>query len=514
MLERFGLRQADLQHKVLAFKLAAGAVVGRRFTAAVGKMWRNRSGGTGQRERGDRYHNTDEGDFWIDKEGIPHWNGEELRHLREYKARVRLEYEALTGDSDYAREKRASFGLRLTRGLTGKAWDAIDHLLVDLDPLKVDGGHRLVVAALDKLDKAEVLQKQQRFDDFFKRCTRKHGQGIADYIRERERKYSELRELDKTTQLSDDLYAYFLLEGARLQDSQKKLVTLVADSEFDTTAFKKTLTTNFHDLHLTERRAGRDDHQERWHGKPRFGGRRREKDRALWAGESEDEEEGPSEEESEGSFEEVDAAESETVPSDEGASQDEELMEAYVSYDKARQNLRTQQRERGFYKKKPLQQRGQRTPEERRAAIAAQKKKSRCGACGGIGHWAGDPECPKKGGGKGAQGRGGARKKERAEQSYFTIDDGHEMFESTVFAADAGSASSGWQTITSPPVAAQEGADAAEERRKEKVRHALMELRTVKELKAELRDLGLPVSGLKADLVARLFRATGGRTSG
>ena len=145
-------------------------------------MWKTRSGGTAQGSRGDQYRSTSEEDFWIDKEGIPHWDGVDLRHLRQYKARVRLEHETLSGDSDYAKEKRANFGPRLTRGLTGKAWDAIDHLLLDLEPLKQDGGHRLVISALDKLDKAEVLQKQQRFDDFFKRSVRRHGQEITDYI--------------------------------------------------------------------------------------------------------------------------------------------------------------------------------------------------------------------------------------------------------------------------------------------------------------------------------------------
>ena len=57
------------------------------------------------------------------------------------------------------------------------------------------------------------------------------------------------------TKFSDDLYAYFLLEGARLKDDQKKLVTMVADNEFETKSFIKTLRTNYHDVHVTEKRA-------------------------------------------------------------------------------------------------------------------------------------------------------------------------------------------------------------------------------------------------------------------
>ena len=238
---------------------------------------------------------------------------------------------------------------------------------------------------------------------------------------------------------------------------------------------------------------------------------------------------------------------------------------------KARQNLRAQQKERGFYKKKP-HGRKHPTSEEKKKAIAAQKKKSRCGACGQIGHWAGDPECPKKstkydkrkggsGGGGRSQGKKGgysSRPRDRSQQSFFTIDDDHEAFNDRACMVEEietqSVGSGGWQKIPPPPpykashewlksgkeaksrgepptetmTGALTGAvrmvkipkvDPAsqgdwanpEEERKEIVRKALMELRTCKELKAELRDLGLPVSGLKADLVNRLWRATSGR---
>ena len=55
--------------------------------------------------RGDR---EEDRDFWIDKEGIPHWNGVDMVHLKQYRARVRLEYETIIGD----REERAQAGHR------------------------------------------------------------------------------------------------------------------------------------------------------------------------------------------------------------------------------------------------------------------------------------------------------------------------------------------------------------------------------------------------------------------
>ena len=88
--------------------------------------------------------------------------------------------------------------------------------------------------------------------------------------------------MDPNTQLSNDLYTYFLLEVSRRQDQQKKLGTLAEDREFDTQAFVKTLSTNFEDLHLTERRSGPSDNHLRRHG--RFVKRGRGGDSALATG--------------------------------------------------------------------------------------------------------------------------------------------------------------------------------------------------------------------------------------
>ncbi len=60
--------------------------------------------------------------------------------------------------------------------------------------------------------------------------------------------------IDATTKLNDDLYAYFLFEGTRLKDDQKKLAMMVADNEFGTKSYIKTLRTNYHDVHLFELR--------------------------------------------------------------------------------------------------------------------------------------------------------------------------------------------------------------------------------------------------------------------
>ena len=82
--------------------------------------------------------------------------------------------------------------------------------------------------------------------------------------------------------------------------------------------------------------------------------------------------------------------------SDKGASEDDEIHEAYAAMDKMRKSYRDQrkklkdmQKSRGFF-------RGEFTVEERAKAIEQEKSRSRCGACGRLGHWAGDSICPNK----------------------------------------------------------------------------------------------------------------------
>jgi hypothetical protein len=121
------------------------------------------------------------------------------------------------------------------------------------------------------------------------------------------------------------------------------------------------------------------------------------------------------------------------VGSDDGASQDEDVAEAYAAYDQARAQLKDQQKRRGFFKAT-----GTLTFEERKAAIKKEKAVTSCAACGQKGHWAGDDACPKKDQskpradlkqvhqrGKIAMGKGGGKQrgKKRPEQGFFVLDD-------------------------------------------------------------------------------------------
>ena len=121
--------------------------------------------------------------LYVDKDGIPHWDGANIGLLRQYRLRVGIEFETTMGESEGAKEKRATLGLRLTRGLTGRAWTVVEPLLVDMKSLKTEGGHNLILKNLETLDKEEVVRKQMKFDEFFKRSFRKRGTDMGTYLR-------------------------------------------------------------------------------------------------------------------------------------------------------------------------------------------------------------------------------------------------------------------------------------------------------------------------------------------
>ena len=350
---------------------------------------------------------TFEEELYVDKEGIPHWDGENMALLREYKKRVLIEFNTQSATTDAGKEKRANLGLRLTRGLSGKAWKMVEPLLEDMVPLTQTGGHELIILALEKLDKVAIVRKQQKFDDFFKRSRRKRGMEIKEYVQQFHRRYEELKELDKGTRLSDDLYAYFLLEGALLTDDQKRLIIMCANNQYETVLFEKTLETNYHDLHLSEQRtsrfekaqapgAGKSAGKSGKKGGGKKGGRGPGKayftdydpDGAHESYEYEEDEEECDVCDPDDAYEVDEGVDD--IASDAGASEDPEINNAYAAYDQARAKVKEMQKRRGFFKAE-----GTLTFEERKAAIDKRKQNSDCGACGQVGHWAGDPECPK-----------------------------------------------------------------------------------------------------------------------
>lgn len=68
-----------------------------------------------------------------------------------------------------------------------------------------------IVAVLEGLGEEVITKKKEQFENFFRYGYRERGETIPGYIRRKEELYVRMRQIHATTQLSDDLCAYFML---------------------------------------------------------------------------------------------------------------------------------------------------------------------------------------------------------------------------------------------------------------------------------------------------------------
>ena len=364
--------------------------------------------------------------FWkddeivVDRDGIPHFSGMYPHLMREYRRRVLFAYGNLEGSGDDEEKekkslakKRSRFARKLLDALHGEAFRCCQDLLLEADKLKEPKGYEHILKSLQQIEKAGVIRKTEAFDQFFDKCYRRRGQTIDSYLRQRKQDWNDLQDIAEGVQMSDDLLAYFTLKNIGLSKEDKRQILLANQSTYNMEGIEKALRVSFFDVHEKEKKdwgngqpKGR---QPKGYGKRQFAHLAGEEDEGA-AEEAEYPEDPEYEDGGPDSYahaaEGDDEAEGEDGGSDEGASGDDAVYEAYATYKESRQKLRDVQRARGFLKPKD----GGGMTEERRQAVAREKSRTRCMACGKLGHWAGDPECG-KGGSKGRQkpgkGRGG-----------------------------------------------------------------------------------------------------------
>ena len=365
----------------------------------------------------------------VDRDGIPHYTGADPSLMREYRRRVIFAYNSLDGEGKDATEeardlarKQGRFARRLIDGLHGEAWKAVQDLTLDLAKLKEKEGYKHVLAALQSIEKIGIIKKTEAFDAFFLGCHRKRGQSIDSFLRQMKEGWNYLTELSEETTMSEDLRAYFLLKNLGLSREDKRQILLANQSNYNMQGIEQALRVSYFDLHERERNA---NWVQKRPDRPR--GQKKYYAHAAHEGEpevEEDREELPEPEEppdvvdENQSYHEPEVA-MESEFSDQGASGDDEIFDAYATYQESRKKLKDLQKKRGFFKGSFQGELSQ----ERQSAIEAEKQRSRCGACHRIGHWAGDKECPKtqqngprrqfqrkKGSGKGGKsGRGKAK---------------------------------------------------------------------------------------------------------
>ena len=345
--------------------------------------------------------------------------------------------------------KKQRFAKRLLDALHGEAFKACEDLMSAPEALKKEDGYKEILKALQSIEKVSVIKKTEAFDRFFDRCYRRKGQSVDQYLRQMKQDWNELQDLSEGTTMSEDLKAYFMLKNVNLGREEKRQILLSNQSNYTMDGFEKALRVSYYDIHERERAS----HGSGLHGKGRaahrggkgFSNAVHEEMKTEMAEAAEAYEEEDYEEAFEAEGREEEEAELESPPSDAGASGDDEVYEAFAamdrqrrSYKESRAKLREVQKSRGFYKG------GGKGDPDRQKMLEKEKERSRCSACDRIGHWAGDPQCPKSGskgqkGSKGGKSRGkGRHGKGRAymvaeSPRFFTLGDPEEDEEEEAF---------------------------------------------------------------------------------
>ena len=395
--------------------------------------------------------------FWsdteivVDKDGVPHYTGLMPHLMKEYRRRVLFAFNSLEGDGDTeAKEladlekKKKRFALKLINGLHGEAWRAVESLTLDADRLKKADGYKEIFAALQGIEKEGIIKKTEAFDKFFEQTTRRKGEPIDLYLRKKIQAWEDLKDLDEASAMSEDLLSYFILKGCALSRDDRRQILLANKNAYVRAGIEQALRISFHDMH--EREKDRGWKPEARKGQGRFATRRSyavhdsdenydDGDDAYYQEDQGDDYENLEDEEA------YIAGENDLIEeaSDAGASNDDEVFDAYAamskvkqSYQDARKKLRDIQRSRGFFKSDG--------GGDRQKQIEQEKKHSRCTACHRVGHWAGDSVCPRsgksgpqrgskgksKGRGRSSSGKGGSRRAAymtSTEPLFFNLDD-------------------------------------------------------------------------------------------
>ncbi|CAE7596688.1 unnamed protein product, partial [Symbiodinium necroappetens] len=273
----------------------------------------------------------------------------------------------------------SQLGLVLYQHLGGKAWIAAEELSVSR--LSTNGGLQYFTGwvAARFLD-LEVARIGRAFSDFFRKLRRRPGQTIREYNTEYDRLHGRLREVGCS--LPEECAAWLYLDRLQLEESQE--LNLLASVG------------NRYSLHHLQHAAVLHDRGQRkpWEG---AGGRPK---RTNYAHMTDNTPETDEEELFDGE---------EAVP--------EDVAEAFMTYQSAKERYRTQQRNRGTTgaphgEDRPPKpdgpggdRRGGEGREDRDSKLKAMKARSFCGGCGRKGHWHKDDVCPlNRGGGAKAEG--------------------------------------------------------------------------------------------------------------
>ena len=408
------------------------------------------------------------------KAGVPRFDGE-VTKLAEYQFRVRLRQSRERAMDEAELKKLGPLGLRLIDGLRGPALQGARGLQVD--KLSRDEGPTYL---LQSLQAAFQPRSKQEARDLYQVgaqqggiLSRQAGESIPSYVLRRRTWYAMMTDLDGELKLPEPILAEQILQNSGISMDHQLLIRTAIRGEMTVAAVCEELVAQHSRIHEKETRF-----KGGWNGKSSafFKGNGHGKgkgDRRPWSRVYYTEEEGQgdwseswdSHSQSLGGYEDYEASAyygEEESPMDD----DEAIYEAYavmveqgLDEDNVEaleyaaeiiqaesevffvRNKAHQSGHYGFSGGRQFQVQGHLTLEERKARVQAMKSKTTCRRCGQVGHWSGDPQCPKgykkgkgksghttsstssmastKGGGKNQKGRGG----DKPRTVFFTINE-------------------------------------------------------------------------------------------
>ncbi|CAE7295005.1 unnamed protein product, partial [Symbiodinium sp. CCMP2592] len=253
-------------------------------------------------------------------------------------------------------------GLVLYQHLSGKAWIAAEELSVSKLSTSEGLGYFTSWVSARFLD-LEVARIGRAFSDFFRKLRRKPSQTIREYNTEYDRLHGRLREVGCS--LPEECAAWLYLDRLQLEESQE--LNLLASVG------------NRYSLHHLQHAAVLHDRGQRkpWEGATGKG-RRTNYAHMTNHDSSDEDEDGENYEDG--------------IP--------EEVAEALMTYQSAKEKYRAQQRSRGTVdgnkNGKDETSGGDSRPNagDRDSKLKAMKARSFCGGCGRKGHWHKDDACP------------------------------------------------------------------------------------------------------------------------
>ena len=377
--------------------------------------------------------NFGKGSVYVDRDGCVHYDGDPL-YGDEFAERALLAFHT-TREAE-----KPLFALRLKNGLSGRAWtlthkrpELVVNTLAAAAEANPKGAVEVVIAVVrTSCEKVAPLRKKEAFDEYFTKGGRRGGEGVQDYIGRRQNEYDLLTSLSSSTSLSEDLRAYFLLQLSGVDEQQHKHILGQCGNEYDWEKITSTMLIQLDRAPPAAADAGWRGR--RWQHAYAADGDHDEHEWDAMASTAAPSSVGPSascvagpaddphgDEDVEALAADMEELEEALESVDLEGLRDDELeqmaMEAQKlghrfrrysgkpNYRSARQVLSQGKGNRGWQMQvtdqgslkvdsKPIQDK-----------VLRMKSKTKCHACGQIGHWLNDPECPRRGSSQGGSAR-------------------------------------------------------------------------------------------------------------